>query len=308
MKIVFMGTPDFAAESLEALLAAGHDVALAVTQPDKPKGRGYEMTASPVKRCAEAHGVPVAQPARVRENAEFLQTLRAAAPDVIAVVAYGKILPQEILDLPRYGCINVHASLLPKYRGSAPIQWAIVRGETESGVTTMQMDAGMDTGDMLLQRAVPIPPDMTAEGLHDALASVGAQLLLETLEALEKGALTPRKQDDAQATYAPMLRRQDGRLDFEKTVKQLCDQVRGFTPWPGAFFALGDRTFRVFSAAPAPGEGVPGTVLSADADGLRIACRDGAVRFGELQATGGRRMTVEEYLRGHRIAAGETAV
>ena len=308
MKIVFMGTPDFASICLEKLIGDGFDEAAVVTQPDKPKGRGYDMAFSAVKECALTHGIEVLQPQKVKENPEFKEKLASYNADVFAVVAYGKILPKEILDMPKYGCVNVHASLLPKYRGAAPIQWAVVNGEKESGVATMLMDEGMDTGDILDVCRVEIPEDMTGGELFDRLAEVGASLLCETLNKLENGTATRQKQDDALATYAPIIKKEDGRIDFSKSASAVKNHIRGFYPWPCAFTKIGDTVMKVFSAEISGDTKKPAcTVVSADKQGLVIACGENtSVIIKEIQAVGGKRMTVGAYLNGHEIKVGET--
>ncbi|MCL1953109.1 MAG: methionyl-tRNA formyltransferase, partial [Oscillospiraceae bacterium] len=260
-------------------------------QPDKPQGRKMQLTPPPVKLAALAHGLPVLQPEKLRGNEEMFGLLRALKPAVIVVAAYGKILPQELLDIPEYGCVNVHGSLLPKYRGAAPIQWAVINGETETGITTMQMDAGIDTGDMLLQEKVPIPEDMTAGELYDVLGALGAQVLSDTIKLLGQGKLVPRKQDDALATYAPMLTKALSPLDFARPAHVLHNQVRGLNPWPGATMVFESRPLKVRKARVAREGGPP----------LRILCGDG--RYLELltvQAEGKKAMAAEEFLRGIR--------
>ena len=291
MNIVFMGTPAFAVPCLERLLADGHTVQAVVSQPDKPQGRRLQLAPTPVKASALAHGLPVEQPERLRGNKEFRAWLRGLAPDWAVVVAYGNILPQRVLDIPRYGCLNVHASLLPKYRGAAPIQWAVLNGEAETGITTQQMDAGVDTGDILLQEKIPIPEDMTAGELHDALSALGAQTLSRTLELFSRGKLVPRPQDSAQATPAPMLSKELSLLDFTKPAHVLHNQVRGLNPWPGAVTEFQGRPLKVHKSRVSDEGGSP----------LHILCGDG--KFLELlivQAGGKRAMPAEEFLRGAR--------
>ncbi len=303
MKVIFMGTPEFSVPCLERLIADGHTVSLVVTQADKPKGRGQKLTPPPVKVCAEQHGIPVYQPSSMR-TAEALEMLRAYAPELIVVVAYGKILPQEILTLPPHGCINVHASLLPKYRGAAPIQWAVLNGESESGVTTMQMDVGLDTGDMLLTERCAITPDMTAGELHDCLSVLGAEALSRTLEAVEAGTLTPCKQDDAQSCYASMLDKSLCALDFTKSAQTLHNQVRGLHPWPIATVQRDGKTLKIHRTRVAGAcDAAAGTVVSADP--VTVACGDGmALELCEVQSEGGRRMEAAAYFRGHPVAVG----
>jgi methionyl-tRNA formyltransferase len=306
LRVVFMGSPEFAVPCLEALLATEEVVAV-VTQPDKPAGRGLDVTALPVKLRALAAGVPVLQPQSVRKPpaaASFLDELRALRPDVGIVVAYGKILPAEVLATPRLGCLNVHASLLPKYRGAAPIQWAIIRGERETGVTLMQMDAGMDTGDMLLKRALTIPDSMTAGQLHGALAPVGAEVLVEGLRRLKAGGLTPEKQDPAQATMAPMLAKETGRVDFAAGARVVRDLTRGCDPWPTAWTTLGGEPLKLFRAKLVSGRSAPGMVIGADRDGLLVGCGADAVAFAELQLPGKRRLLAQSLLAGRPIPVG----
>ena len=291
MRIVFMGTPAFAVPCLERLLADGHEVPAVFCQPDRPKGRKMLLTPPPMKQAALAHGLRVEQPEKLRNNTEALDLLRTLAPALIAVVAYGKILPQALLDIPKYGCINVHGSLLPKYRGAAPIQWAVLNGERETGVTTMQMDAGIDTGDMFLQAKTPIPEDMTAGELHDVLSGLGAEVLSDTLKSLEQGTLVPIKQDGALATYAPMLSKELSPLDFAKPAQMLHNQVRGLSPWPGAAMEFEGRPLKVHKSRVAPEGGSP----------LRILCGDGQyLELLVVQAEGKRAMEAEKFLNGLR--------
>ena len=301
MRIVFMGTPEFAVPSLERLIADGHEICGVFTQPDKPKNRGMKLTPSPVKVTALAHDLPVYQPATLK-NGEALEQLKALAPDLIAVAAYGKILPQDILDLPKLGCINVHSSLLPKYRGAAPIHWAILKGEEETGVTIMHMAAGLDTGDMILSRATPIDPDETVEQLHDRLARIGAELLSEAVVRLADGTAPRIPQDDSLSCYAPMLSRELSPIEWNRTAKEIHNQVRGLIPWPATSTTLGGVNFKLY-AVTETGEdtsAAPGTVLRTDKKGLYVSCGDGKVlRVDELQAEGGRRMKAADYLRGH---------
>jgi methionyl-tRNA formyltransferase len=305
MNILFMGTPDFAVPCLERLPADEHTVSLVVTQPDKPKGRGYQLTPPPVKVCAEQHNLPVYQPDTLKTD-EVYERLREVQPDVIVVVAYGKILPERILSLPRHGCINVHASLLPKYRGAAPIQWAIMNGETESGVTTIQMDKGIDTGDMLLRRGgVKITPDMTGGELHDILMRLGADVLSDTLKELEAGTLCPEKQDDAQSGYAPMLTRETGVLDFTQPAKTLHNRIRGLSPWPIAACTFQGKRLQVFvSRFGGTTDSPPGTVVSIEP--FAIACGDGiSLILDEVRLEGGKQMKASDFLRGHPVRIGE---
>jgi methionyl-tRNA formyltransferase len=307
MRVVFMGTPDLAATVLEALLRSHHEVVGVCCQPDRRKGRNREPTAPPVKERALCCDVPVYQPKSLRKKAH--ERLAAMAPDVMVVAAYGRILPQHILDIPRYGCLNVHASLLPKYRGAGPIQWAIANGDAASGVTIMQMDAGLDSGDMLSTRTVPITAETTAEQLHDRLAVVGAELLLETLDDVEAGRLVPTPQDDAQATVAPMLSREDGRIDWSWGGDKIDCRMRGFHPWPGSHTTLKGRQLKVFPPvqimAGIGGDEPPGAVLAADNGGLIIRCGDGAVLLTEVQLQNKKRMPAHEFATGARLERGE---
>lgn len=303
MRIVFMGTPEFAVPCLERLLEDGHEVVLAVCQPDKPKGRGHQLTSPPVKAFALSKKIPVFQPLTMKSDETF-DTLAAAQPDCIVVVAYGKILPQRVLDLPRFGCVNVHASLLPRYRGAAPIQWAVLNGETETGVTTMWMEAGLDTGDMLLRRRREIPPDMTAGELHDALALDGAQVLSDTLRALEAGELHPEKQDDSLSCYAPMLSKALSPLDWTKPATVLHNQVRGLNPWPSAVCFLNGRPLKIHrSRVGGACAGQPGTVVKTDP--LTVVCgEETSLELLEVQAQGAKRMAAADFLRGHPLKIG----
>ncbi|MGI6264826.1 MAG: methionyl-tRNA formyltransferase [Acutalibacteraceae bacterium] len=304
MRIVFMGTPDFALPSLRRLEADGHTVALVVTQADKPKGRGQIMTPPPVKEYALTRGWPVFQPAKMKAE-ETLQTIREADPDVIVVVAFGRILPASILTLPRYGCVNVHGSLLPRYRGAAPIQWAVLNGDSEAGVTTMQMNEGLDTGDMLLQSRRPLPEDMTAGELFDLLSEDGAALLSETLKRLEAGTLTPTPQDDALATFAPMLDKSMRVVDWYKPARELRDQIRGLNPWPSATCDYRGKILKLHaSRVGGDTNAAPGTVVSVDP--LTIACGDRkALILEQVQIEGAKRMAAADFLRGHPLAVGD---
>jgi methionyl-tRNA formyltransferase len=302
VRIVFMGSPDFAVPTLRALLAAEEVVAV-VTQPDKPAGRGRKVEKPPVKVVAEEAGVPVWQPKTLR-NDEALAELRRLAPDVCVVVAYGKILPQAILDVPRLGCLNVHGSLLPAYRGAAPIQWALIHGERETGVTIMKLDAGMDTGPMLLWRKVAIGEEDTAGSLATRLAAIGAELMVVAIERLQGGHLVETPQDHAAATLAPRLTKDHGRLDFGRSARELRNLSRGVDPWPGAFAILEGEPLKLWGAREVEGAGDPGTVLGVDRDGLLVACAQGAVAFAEAQLPGRKRMPVAALVAGRPIPAG----
>ncbi len=304
MRIIFMGTPEFSAPAIDSLVAAGHEIAAVFSQPDKPKGRGYAMTPPPVKVKALEYGIPVYQPKSMRDG-EALAIFNDIKPDVGVVIAYGKILPQEILDAPKFGCINVHASLLPKYRGSAPIQWSVIDGESRTGVTTMQMDAGIDTGDMLLVSETDILPDETAGELHDRLSSMGAELIVRTLDALEKGELKPQKQDDSQSCYAKMLTKELCAVDWSRSAKEIHDQIRGLSPWPVATAVLEGKKLKLhrsaISAMDNP-EARCGEIISLDP--LTVRCGSGAIELLEVQAEGKKRMTAQDYLRGHKLDLG----
>lgn len=307
MKLVFCGTPAFAVPSFHALREAGHSIELVLSQPDRPSGRGLVLSAPPVKQAAVEAGIPVLQPEKIRNNAELRQRLEAIAPDAIIVVAYGRIIPRWMLDLPRYGNINVHGSLLPKYRGAAPIQWAVARGERVTGVTTMLLEEGLDTGDMLLQRELSIGPADTAEMLFPQLAELGAPLLVETLAGLERGAVVGRKQNDAEATLAPLLTRDDGRIDASRSGHEIYDRWRGFQPWPGAWTTVRGKKLtlqRLVLSSEDPGS-EPG-VFAVRGERLYLAAGDGAgLEVLELQLEGKRRMATAELLRGHGVLDGD---
>lgn len=303
LRIVFMGTPEFACPTLQMLFDRGEEVIAVVTQPDRPKGRGQKLTPPPVKVLAEQHGVPVLQPVKVRAP-EVITALQELRPDLIVVIAFGQILPKALLDIPPRGCINVHASLLPRYRGAAPLNWCIVNGETETGVTTMLMDVGLDTGDMLVKKAIPIDPDEDAQSLHDRLAVLGAAAMAETLDLLVAGLLVPEKQDDSLTNYAPMLKKEDGHIDWTKEPRTVKNLVRGLTPWPGAFTTLEDKALKICRVRTGEGHGTPGTILRADRSGLEIACGSGSLFIEELQLEGRKRLPVQEFLAGVKIAPG----
>ncbi len=318
MNIIFMGTPDFAVGTLEALIDAGHTIELVVTQPDKPKGRGNAMAYSPVKEAALAHGIEVYQPRRIRD-AESVAFLNQYRPDVIVVVAFGQILPKEILDLPKYCPVNVHASLLPKYRGAAPIQWAVINGEKTSGVTTMRMDEGLDTGDMILREEVTLAPDETGGSLFDRLAEVGAKLCVKTVAALADGSATFTPQDHTQATHTTIIKKGQGELDFSRPAKQLEQLVRGLDPWPSAFTYLDGRMLKIWRAEVAEDAKAaeelriseedlkayaPGTVCGTTKKAIGIRTGEGVLWVTELQAEGKKRMETSAYLLGAKVAAG----
>ena len=302
-----MGTPEFAVPSLEALLQSDDQVVGVVTQPDRPKGRGQEVILSPIKVICVRENLPVLQPLKMKAP-EFLDALRAWTPDVIAVTAFGRILPPVILTLPPQGCINVHGSLLPKYRGAAPVQWAVIRGETETGITTMLMDEGMDTGAMLLQEKVVIHPDDTAGTLAPKLAAVGGRLLIETLRQFKAGTLRPQPQDHSLATMAPLLKKEDGLVDWTLPAKDIANRVRGLSPWPGAFtFVNGERwtLWRGAAKAESPSK-TAGTITKVTKDSIEVATGNGIFQIFEIQPSNSRRMTMAQYLSGHRLSEGTT--
>lgn len=308
MKTVFMGTPDIADTVLKKMLEAGIEVAAVVTQPDKVRGRGHKVTFSPVKETAAAHGIEVLQPVRIRKDEETKKRLKAIAPDVIVVIAYGQIIPQDILDIPPMGCINIHASLLPKYRGAAPIQWAILNGETVTGVTTMKMDAGLDTGDMLLKKEVPIGAKDTGGSLTKKLGAAGAELLLETLSGLQAGTIVPQKQDDTQAgMYASMLTREMGRIDFSRPAVEIDCMIRGLNPWPSAYTKLSGKTLKIWDADPVgktAGSAAPGEVIKVGKDSFTVQTGCGVLVIREVQLEGKKRMDAGAFLRGSRLTPG----
>ncbi|MDD6233460.1 MAG: methionyl-tRNA formyltransferase [Frisingicoccus sp.] len=305
MRVVFMGTPDFSVPTLEKIIEAGHEVIGVVTQPDKAKGRGKKVLFPPVKETALAHNLPVYQPRRARDP-EFIEEMKTLNPDVMVVVAFGQILPKAILDIPKYGCINVHASLLPKYRGAAPIQWAVIRGEKVSGVTTMQMDVGLDTGDMLLKKEVLLDEEETGGSLHDKLSTLGGNLLIETLEKIEAGDIHPEKQDDSQAgEYARMLDKNLGRIDFSMPAAEIERLIRGLNPWPSAFTSYNGKTMKLWKAkADNCGQGVPGQVIHVDKNSFTVQTGQGTLQILELQMEGKKRMDAGAFLRGCPLETG----
>jgi methionyl-tRNA formyltransferase len=302
--LVFCGTPGFAVPTLEALVHAGFPVRLVVTQPDKPRGRGLVLAPSPVKQSALALHLPVIQPESIKNNDEFRAQLTALRPEAIIVVGYGRIIPQWMIDLPRFGNINLHASLLPKYRGAAPVQWAIARGETVTGVTTMRIDAGLDTGDILLQKELSIKPTDTAETLAPALAEIGADLIVETLRGLPTGAMTPRPQDHERATLAPILKKEDGRMDFCLSAQEICNRLRGFQPWPGAFTTFRDKNLHIWDVAVSQ-HLVPRGELLVDSDHLFVGCEASALALLEVQPEGKKHMATGDFIHGYRPKTGE---
>lgn len=307
MKVIFMGTPDFAAADLRALHEDGQEILAVVTQPDRPKGRKHTLTESPVKQTATALGVPVLQPERASAP-DFIETVRQMAPDIIVVSAFGQILKQELLDIPHYGCVNVHASLLPKYRGASPIQWAVCNGEEYSGVTTMQMDAGIDTGDILLQEKVKLRADETGGSLFDRLAEVGADLLIRTIHGLKEGTIQPVPQDGAQATTVRMISKTDGKIDWTLPAEVIERHIRGFDPWPSAFTYRGGKLLKIWKARALESTGKKkacGCVTEVDGNTFSIACGEGILKVLEVQPEGKRRMDTAAYLRGYPVTAGE---
>jgi methionyl-tRNA formyltransferase len=307
VKLVFCGTPEFAVPTLKSVIAAGHEVVLVVTQPDRPAGRGMELQVPPVKQVAVRRGIPVVQPEKIKNNLEFRALLEEIRPDAILVVAYGRIIPQWMLDLPRFGNINLHGSLLPKYRGAAPIQWAVANGEVVTGVTTMLLDAGLDTGDMLLAQVEPIGQEETAVDVHECLADVGAKLMVKTLHRLETGNLFPEKQDHSRASLAPILKREDGLIDFERTAQVIYNRWRGFQPWPGAYTSLRGKKLIVhrMHVGRRSSEFAPGTLM-VRGDAMTVACGEGTViGLDEVQMEGKRRMSAAEFLRGFQVKNGE---
>lgn len=304
-----MGTPEFAVPSLARLIGDGHQVAAVFTQPDKPAGRGRVVHAPPVKSFALEHAIPVHQPAKIKTNEQVREVFESICPDACVVAAYGKILPGWLLAIPRLGCINVHASLLPRYRGAAPINWAIANGERETGVTIMQMDAGMDTGPMLAKRATDIGVDETAPDLAARLAQLGAELLSETLPRIERGVIKPIAQDDSEATYAPMLKREDGLIDWRMTAREIANRVRAFQPWPGSYTEFREKRLTIWRARAEPTTSTeaaePGTILTIDKTGIVVACADStALRIEEVQIEGKRRVTAREFANGARLSPG----
>ncbi|MBQ3150722.1 MAG: methionyl-tRNA formyltransferase [Clostridia bacterium] len=304
MRIVFMGTPDFAVPCLDRLVSDGHEVVGVFTQPDKPKGRGNKMTMPPVKEKALEYGIEVFQPRSMRDG-EALEILKRLNPELVVVTAFGKILPAEILNEPKYGCINIHASLLPRYRGAAPIQWSVINGESETGVTSMQMDVGLDTGDMLISESVPISQEDTAETVHDRLSVLGGEVLSKTVDALIKGELQPKKQDDSASNYAPVLTKELSPIDFTQSAQSIHNKIRGLYPWPSASTVINDKRLKIHSARVAEDTTEkPGTVVSVG-DRLTVSCGDGkCIEFLTVQAEGKKAMSAQDYMRGNRIEKG----
>ncbi len=317
MKVVFMGTPDFAVGALEALIEAGHLITAVVTQPDKPKGRGKEVQMTPVKVCAKKHDIPVFQPVKIKEP-EAVETLRGYQADIFVVAAFGQILSEEILKMPKYGCVNIHASLLPKYRGAGPIQWAIINGEKITGVTIQQMDKGLDTGDMLFKTEVEIASDETADTLHDKLAAAGARLIVEALAKIEAGDVTPVKQRDEDSCYAKMLNKSMGKIDWQMEAQKLDCLIRGLISWPGASAVYRGKTLKIWREKVVSeqeqskdgfiGNAPPGTVVRVDKDAFYVQTGKGVLQILEVQPEGKKRMAVKDFLLGYPVKPGDTLV
>lgn len=305
MKVIFMGTPDFAVGTLEAIIEAGHEVVLVVTQPDKPRGRSGALQFTPVKECAVAHGIEVFQPTKIRleENVEFLRKYDA---DIAVVAAFGQILPQSILDMPKYGCINVHASLLPKYRGAAPIQWAVINGDSVTGVTIQQMDIGVDTGDIIAIREVPISEEETGGGLFDKLAVVGAELCVEAMESIVNGTVTRTPQNHEEATHVSMISKEFGNIDWNKSADEIEHLIRGLNPWPSAYTKLDGKTFKIWRAkvVPEASDKAAGTIVKVEKNVLEVQTGDGVLSLLEVQLEGKKRMEVDAFLRGYSVQEG----
>lgn len=310
MKIVFMGTPDFAVGALEAIIQAGHQVAAVVTQPDKPKGRGKEVQMTPVKVCATAHDIPVFQPVKIKES-EAVERLRSYEADIFVVVAFGQILSEEILSMPQYGCVNIHASLLPKYRGAAPIQWAVINGEKVTGVTIQQMDKGIDTGDILMKTEVLIDEAETADSLHDKLARAGAQLIVESLPKIESGDITPVKQNEEESSYAKMLQKSMSRIDWSKDAAELDCLIRGLISWPGAVTVFRGKNLKIWEEEAVKNvpmhvdDAKPGTVVCVEKDAFYVQTGNGTLKVTAVQPEGKKRMAVRDFLLGYPVKAGE---
>jgi methionyl-tRNA formyltransferase len=307
LRVVFMGTPVFACPTLQKLIDRGEDVIAVVTQPDRPKGRGQKTVPPPVKELAEQNDIPVLQPPKVRAP-EFIEVMKGMNPDLIVVVAFGQILPKALLDIPKFGCINVHASLLPRYRGAAPLNWCIINGETETGVTTMLMDVGLDTGAMLVKKTTPIDPEEDTQALHDRLSVLGAETLSDTLDMLAAGRLEPEKQDDSLSCYAPMLKKEHGLIDWSRKPLDIKNMVRGMSPWPGAFTWLDGKMVKIYKVRIGETEdrvpASPGTVLKADREGIEVACDGGAIIIDELQLEGRKRLSAGDFLAGCKLLPG----
>ncbi len=305
MRLIFMGTPDYAKSSLQALIDAGHDIELVVTNPDKPKGRSKENVMPPVKMLALEHNIPVYQPVKLRSQ-EAMDYVMQYKPDAIIVVAFGQIVPKQILDLPKYGCINVHGSLLPEYRGAAPIQWAVIDGKEVAGVTTMLMNEGIDTGDMLLRASIKLDKKETGGSLFDKLAQLGAELLIETLVKLEEGSIVPQKQDESKSTYVGMLKKEMGNINFNKTAVEIERLVRGLNPWPSAFTKINGKMLKVWDCDVVEGnfEGANGEIIQVTKDGIIVKTSENAIKINELQYEGKKRMNTKDFLLGTKIETG----
>jgi methionyl-tRNA formyltransferase len=304
MKVIFAGTPEFAAQALAALIEAGHQIPLVLTQPDRPAGRGMKLTASPVKALALQHGLWVEQPLTLKD-ATAQQVIADIGADVMVVAAYGLILPQAVLAMPRLGCLNIHASLLPRWRGAAPIQRALLAGDRETGITIMQMDVGLDTGDMLLEETLPIAADDTAQTLHDKLATLGARAIVAALDLLQQGTLIPRPQDNALATYAAKLTKEEGKIDWKQSAEKVSRSVRAYNPFPVAQAGFKGEVWRIWQASSEAGQGKPGEILRADKEGILVACGAGALLLTEIQKAGGKRMPAANFLAGNPLRVGE---
>ncbi len=304
MNIIFMGTPEFAVPSLNELIKSRHKVICLVCQPDRPKGRGRKLASPPVKVLAEKSSIPVLQPERIRTK-EFFENISSFKTDLICVTAYGKIIPPNILELPKYGCINVHASLLPKYRGAAPINWALIKGEKTTGITTMLMDEGMDTGDMLLKKEIDIKWDETSFELSEKLSHIGAELLINTIDKWEMNEITPFKQNDDEASYAPIIKKEIGKIDWNNTAEEIRNLIRGTQPWPGTFTSYGGKNLKIFNALVNNTEGGSGKVLFSENGKLRIGTGQNSLDILELQIEGGKRLATDVFLRGNPMEVGQ---
>lgn len=302
MKIVFMGTPEFAVPCLQKIIDEGHEVVAVVTQPDKPKGRGKKLAMPPVKELALKYDIPVYQPLKAREES-FVDTLKEMNPELIVVVAFGQILPKSILDIPKYGCVNVHASLLPRYRGAAPLNWVIINGEEKTGVTTMYMDEGLDTGDMILKSEIPLDDEITAGELHDKMMIDGAKVLKETIDLIEKGEAPREKQSNEDTCYSPIMNKSLGNIDWNKSAIDIHNLVRGINPWPSAYTTYEGQTMKIWKTKVIDknSDKDPGTIISVDKEGINISTSEGIVQIKEIQMAGKKRMEVPEYIKGNNI-------
>ena len=307
MRVVFMGTPDFSVPTLQKLIDEKHEILAVVTQPDKAKGRSKAVQFTPVKELAVKYDIPVIQPVKIRNNEEFYNTMKELNPDVCVVVAFGQILPKEILELPKYGCVNVHGSLLPKYRGAAPIQWAVINGEKEAGVTTMQMDTGIDTGDMFKKAVIPVAEDETGGSLFDKLSNVGADLLIETLKDIEAGTAKAEKQNEEESSYVKMFTKEFGQIDFNQSAAKIECLVRGLNPWPSAYTSLHGKTLKIWRArvGDTKESQKPGTIIDVAKDSFTVMTGEGALKILEMQLEGKKRMPTDAFLRGYSISVGE---